>query len=78
MDKIDSNDVLDKLRLEVGKYILISVYREENIDSEANFLSLMIAINNIAEHYKIPVIYSAHPKSRKFIERRNFTFYALV
>lgn len=78
MDKIDVSDVLEKLKLEKGKYILVSAHREENIDNEENFISLMTAINNIAEHYKVPVIYSTHPRSMKFIEKREFRFHPLV
>lgn len=78
MERIDASYVLDRLGLEAGKYILVSAHREENIDNEANFLSLMTAINNIAERYNMPVIYSTHPRSRKFIEQRNFTFHPLV
>lgn len=77
-DKIDESDVLERLGLEVGRYILVSAHREENIDNEANFLSLMTAINNIAERYKLPVIYSTHPRSKKNIEQRNFAFHPLV
>jgi UDP-N-acetyl-L-fucosamine synthase len=78
MDKIDASDVLDRLSIDAGRYILLSAHREENIDNEANFLSLMTAINNIAERYNMPVIYSTHPRSKKFIELRNFTFHPLV
>lgn len=76
--RIDASDVLDRLSLEAGKYILVSAHREENIDNEANFLSLMTAINNIAERYQMPVIYSTHPRSKKYIEQRDFTFHPLV
>ena len=78
MVKIDASDVLNRLGLETGKYILVSAHREENIDDEANFISLMTAVNNIAERYNMPVIYSTHPRSKKFIEQRNFTFHSLV
>lgn len=78
MMKIDASDVLSRLHLEAGKYILVSAHREENIDNETNFLSLMDGINNIAQRYKIPVVYSTHPRSKKFIEERNFTFHPLV
>jgi UDP-N-acetylglucosamine 2-epimerase len=78
MERIDTSNVLDSLGLEAGKYILVSAHREENIDNEANFLSLMTAINNIADRYKMPVIYSTHPRSKKFIEQRNFSFHPLV
>ncbi|MDR3586069.1 MAG: UDP-N-acetylglucosamine 2-epimerase (non-hydrolyzing) [Desulfosporosinus sp.] len=78
MEKIDTSKVLDRLGVEVGKYILVSAHREENIDHEANFFSLMKAINNIAERYNMPVIYSTHPRSKKYIEQRKFTFHPLV
>ena len=78
MAKINASNVLARLGLEMGKYIIVSAHREENIDNEANFLSLMTAINNIAERYNMPVIYSTHPRSKNFIEQRNFTFHPLV
>ncbi len=78
MDQIQNSDVLEQLGLESGKYILVSAHREENIDLEDNFMSLMNAINAIAEKYQMPVIYSTHPRSRKFIEKRNFKFHPLV
>lgn len=78
MDKILSSRVLEELNLEKDKYILVSAHREENIDNEENFMSLMNAINNIAEKYQMPVIYSTHPRSMKFIEKRNFKFHSLV
>lgn len=78
MHKIKQSDVLERLGLEQGKYILVSAHREENIDNEENFMSLMTSINNIAEKYQMPVIYSTHPRSRKFIEARNFEFNPLV
>ncbi len=77
-DKIDASDVLSRLGLEEGKFFLVSAHREENIDNEENFMSLMTAINNIAEKYQMPVIYSTHPRSMKFIEKRNFKFHPLV
>lgn len=78
MDKIEKSTVLDQLELEAGKYILFSAHREENIDDEENFISLMTGINQIAEQYKMPVIYSTHPRSKKYIELRNFAFHPLV
>ena len=71
---IDKSDVLTRLGLEKGRYILLSAHREENIDIEANFLSLMNAVNAMAEHYDMPILYSCHPRSRKFIEQRGFKF----
>ncbi len=73
-DKIKSSDILKKLNLEKGKYILLSAHREENIDTEKNFLSLMTAVNQMAETYNMPILYSCHPRSKKFIELRNFKF----
>ena len=78
MERINASDVLYRLGLEAGKYILVSAHREENIDNESNFMSLMTAINNIAERYQMPVIYSTHPRSKKSIEQRSFTFHPLV
>lgn len=76
--KIDNSDILPKLELTKQKYILVSAHREENIDNEKNFLSLMNAINEITEKYQMPVIYSTHPRSWKKIEERNFNFHPLV
>lgn len=78
IDKINSSKVLDKLSLEKGKYILLSAHREENIDNEQNFLTLMNAVNVMAETYNMPVIYSTHPRSKKFIEQRGFKFHSNV
>ena len=78
IDRIDSSDVLEKLGLEKGKYILLSAHREENIDDEHNFFALMDAINQMAETYQMPIIYSTHPRSRKRIEERGFQFHPLV
>ncbi|MEI7662656.1 MAG: UDP-N-acetylglucosamine 2-epimerase (non-hydrolyzing) [Bacteroidota bacterium] len=75
---IAKSDVLSTLKLEPYNYILVSAHREENIDIEQNFMSLMTAINTIAERYKMPLIYSTHPRSMKFIEQRKFTFHRLV
>lgn len=76
--KIEASDVLERLHLEKNKYILLSSHREENIDNEENFMSLMSAVNDIAKKYQMPVIYSTHPRSQKFIEKRNFKFHPLV
>jgi len=78
MSTIDASDVLKKLNLEKGKYILVSAHREENIDNEDNFLSLMNGLNTIAAEYDMPVIYSTHPRSKKFIEARDFKFHKNV
>ena len=78
MEKILSSDVLNTLNLKKNNYILVSAHREENIDNEEHFMSLMTAINDIAEKYGMPVIYSTHPRSKKFIDQRNFKFHPLV
>lgn len=78
MGKINASDVLDRLGLIPNKYILLSAHREENIDNEKNFFSLMNAVNKMAEKYNMPVIYSTHPRSAKYIEKRNFVFHPLV
>lgn len=72
--EIDKSDVLEQLHLEKNKYILLSAHREENIDIEANFMSLMNAVNAMAEYYDMPILYSCHPRSKKFIEMRGFKF----
>ena len=72
--EIEDSDVLERLNLEKGKYILLSAHREENIDIESNFISLMNAVNAMAETYDMPVLYSCHPRSRKMIEKRGFKF----
>ena len=77
-DKIENSDVLTRLNLEKGRYILLSAHREENIDIEDNFMELMNSVNVIAAKYKMPVIYSTHPRSAKFIEKRGFKFDPLV
>jgi len=76
--KINKSKVMETLRLEKGKYILLSAHREENIDNEQNFFALMNAVNDMAETYDIPVIYSTHPRSKKFIEQRKFKFHSNV
>ncbi len=74
IEKIDNSNVLEKLGLEPHKYILLSAHREENIDIESNFLSLMNAVNAMAEKYDMPILYSCHPRSKKYIEQRGFKF----
>lgn len=75
MDKIDESDVLERLGLEKGKYILVSAHREENIDNDKNFKSLTDALNAVAEKYDMPVIYSTHPRSWKRIESQGIKFH---
>lgn len=77
-DDIEESKVLEELNLESKKYILVSAHREENIDNEEHFMSLMNSINAIAEKYQMPIIYSTHPRSKKFIEQRKFQFHPLV
>lgn len=72
--EIDNSNVLSELGLTAGKYILLSAHREENIDIEANFFSLMDAVNVMAKTYDIPILYSCHPRSKKYIEQRGFQF----
>lgn len=72
--EIDASDVLERLHLEPKKYILLSAHREENIDIEENFFSLMNAVNAMAETYDMPILYSCHPRSQKMIEKRGFKF----
>ena len=72
LEKIESSDVHERLGLEKGKYILLSAHREENIDTEKNFLSLFTAINTMAEKYDMPILYSCHPRSRKRLEASGF------
>ena len=78
MESIQASDVLMRMGLTAGQYILVSAHREENIDLEENFLSLMRAINHMAETYGVPVIYSTHPRAMKFITQRGFGFHPLV
>ena len=73
-ESIEQSTILNDLSLQSGKYILLSAHREENIDIESNFFSLMNAVNAMAENYNMPILYSCHPRSRKYIETRGFTF----
>ena len=72
LSEIEASDILQKLKLEPRKYILLSAHREENIDDEKNFFSLFTAINKMAEQYDMPVLYSCHPRSKKRFEAANF------
>lgn len=74
IENINKSTVLEDLGLEARKYILLSAHREENIDIESNFFSLMNAVNTMAETYDIPILYSCHPRSKKYIELRGFKF----
>ena len=70
--EIEASDIHQRLGLEKGKYILLSAHREENIDTEKNFMSLFTAINKMAEKYDMPILYSCHPRSRKRLESSGF------
>ncbi len=72
LDEIEKSNILDKLNLPPRKYILLSAHREENIDTEKNFLSLFNAINKLAEKYDKPILYSCHPRSKKRLEESRF------
>ena len=74
LSQINESSILDQLSLKSGKYILLSIHREENIDIEANFFSLMSSINVMAETYNMPIIYSCHPRSKKNIDQKEFKF----
>lgn len=78
LKKIEASNVLEALELKAQGYILLSAHREENIDDERSFFSLMEAVNRMAETYQMPIIYSTHPRSRKKIEERAFRFHPLV
>ena len=78
IDQIVESDILERLGLEKGKYILLSAHREENLDSDENFLSLFKAINKMAEKYDVPVLYSCHPRSEKKIREKKFKFHKNV
>ena len=72
LEEIKNSDVHARLGLEKGKYILLSAHREENIDTEKNFISLFTAINRMAEKYDMPILYSCHPRSRNRLEKSGF------
>lgn len=78
LEKIKASDIHKRLGLEKGKYMLLSAHREENIDTEKNFLSLFGAINEIAEKYQMPILYSCHPRSKKRIAESGFKLNDLV
>ena len=78
IDEIVESKILKKLKLEKGKYILLSAHREENLDTDENFLSLFKAINKLAEKYKVPVLYSCHPRSAKKIKEKKFKLHKNV
>ena len=76
--QIEASDIHARLGLEKGKYILLSAHREENIDTEKNFISLFTAINQMAEKYDLPILYSCHPRSKKRLEASGFKLDARV
>ena len=77
-EKIKKSDILKKLNLEKNKYILLSTHREENVDNERNFNNLVESINNVAEKYQMPIIFSVHPRTQKKLKERNIKFNSLV
>lgn len=72
LGEIEASDIHSRLGLEKGRYILLSAHREENIDTEKNFMSLFTAINKMAQKYDMPILYSCHPRSRKRLEQSGF------
>ncbi|WP_161978991.1 non-hydrolyzing UDP-N-acetylglucosamine 2-epimerase [Streptococcus sp. S784/96/1] len=72
LEKILASDIHERLNLDKGKYILLSAHREENIDTDKNFLSLFTAVNKMAEKYDMPILYSCHPRSKKKLAEMNF------
>ena len=70
--KIEASDVLERLGLEPQKYMLLSAHREENIDTEQNFIDLFTSINHLAETYDMPILYSCHPRSKKRLDAMGF------
>lgn len=75
---IERSDILEKLVLEEGKYFVVSAHREENINSEENFLNLVESLNAVADKYKLPVIVSTHPRTQKMIENKGIEFNTLI
>lgn len=78
LTQIEGSDILARLSLEPRKYMLLSAHREENIDTEKNFIELFASVNTLAQKYDMPILYSCHPRSRKWLETRNFKLDARV
>ncbi|WP_305981819.1 non-hydrolyzing UDP-N-acetylglucosamine 2-epimerase [Roseivirga thermotolerans] len=78
MEKIDASDIFDKINLEKGKYFVVSAHREENITSDANFFGLLDSLNQIAEKYQYPIIFSTHPRTRKRLESEDVKVHELI
>ncbi|WP_154835613.1 non-hydrolyzing UDP-N-acetylglucosamine 2-epimerase [Staphylococcus pasteuri] len=78
LSKIEASDVLERLNLKTQQYIVVSAHREENINHKDHFQSLMDAINQIAEHYQLPIIYSTHPRTWKMIDEQQVNFHPLL
>ena len=72
LKQIEASDILERLELKAKGYMLLSAHREENIDTEKNFIDLFTSINKLAETYDMPILYSCHPRSKKFLEQRDF------
>ena len=75
---IEKSDVIERLGLEEGRYFVVSAHREENINSEVNFIDLVESLNTVAEKYKIPIIFSTHPRTRKMIEAKGIVFNPMI
>lgn len=78
LESIEASMVLEKLELQVGSYFVVSAHREENINSEENFMDLVDTLNEVAERYKLPIIISTHPRTRKMMEAKGVTFNPLI
>ena len=78
MPKIEKSEILKTLQLSKGSYFVVSAHREENISSEKNFTNLVTILNQVAEQYKLPIIVSTHPRTRKMIEAKNVQFNPLI
>ncbi|MGD6730438.1 MAG: non-hydrolyzing UDP-N-acetylglucosamine 2-epimerase [Pleomorphochaeta sp.] len=77
-EDIEKSDVLERLKLEKNKYFVVSAHREENISSEKNFLDLVDSLNTIADIYKLPIIFSTHPRTRNMINKKGIKFNNLI